>query len=515
MPLFTRKKIDASIEKHIVTGMICSDEFLREVRGIYKPGLFSIRLSEVIADWCLECYDKTEKAPFKDIEKILLSKSREMNDELADKVSEFLSDLSSKWEQEKSFNHKYLLSEAEKFFRRRSIERLSAEVSGLADEGDLDKAEELIGGFKQVRIKEGSSINPLVDHEAIQQAFDEDEENSLIKFSGRLGELLNEHLIREGFIGIMAPEKRGKTWWLIEFALMALKSRSNVAFFQVGDMGQDEFVTRFASRLSRKPALKKYTGEFYLPCKDCRRNQLDDCSLPERQTNGVSGLSFPHSIVKELETKRLHEIIKDEVGYVPCTACKKDFVSSAWYKKHHVENKIEWREAYRRFQKLSRWTNGRQLKVSTHPNSSLSVSGIETILENWEIYDSFTPDVIIIDYADILASDYKGEFRHQENEKWKALRRLSQSRKSLVITATQTDTDAYKKKSISLDNFSEDKRKYAHVTGMLALNQTPEEKEACMMRLNWILLREGEFGPDKGVAVAQSIRIGQPLLFSI
>ncbi|MBT9138972.1 MAG: hypothetical protein DDT31_01552 [Syntrophomonadaceae bacterium] len=131
------------------------------------------------------------------------------------------------------------------------------------------------------------------------------------------------------------------------------------------------------------------------------------------------------------------------------------------------------------------------------------------------MYDDFAPDVIVIDYADILASDYKGEFRHQENEKWKALRRLSQSRKCLVITATQTDTDAYKKKSITLDNFSEDKRKYAHVTGMLTLNQTPEEKEAGTMRLNWLLLRDGEFGGNNEVTVAQALRIGQPMLFSV
>lgn len=35
------------------------------------------------------------------------------------------------------------------------------------------------------------------------------------------------------------------------------------------------------------------------------------------------------------------------------------------------------------------------------------------------------------------------------------------------------------------------------------------------MRLNWILLREGEFGQEHEVTVTQSIRIGQPFLFSL
>jgi len=513
MALFTRKKIDSTIEKHIVTGMICSIDFLREVRAIYKPGLFSLKLSEIIADWCIEYFVRTEQAPYKDMEKIFLSKSRNLSEDIAEDISDFLSLLSEKWEQEKSFNHKYLLSEAEKFFRKRSLEKISAEILSLADDGQLDKAEELIGKFKQIRVKETSSINPLTDLEAIQSAFSEEEVKSLITFPGTLGELVNPYLIREGFIGIMAPEKRGKTWWLIEMAVRALKGRNNVAFFQLGDMSQNEFIIRLSSRLSRRPALSKYTGEFYIPCLDCRKNQLNECNLPERK--GKCGLSFTEPLQKEMETKRLNEILKEESEYIPCCECEENFERTFWYKKYKVNETVNWRLTHKIFKHLTHWTKGKQIKVSTHSNSSITVSGIETILGNWEIYENFIPDVIIIDYADILASDYKGEFRHQENEKWKALRRLSQDKKCLVITATQTDSEAYKKKRISLDNFSEDKRKYAHVTGMLALNQTDLEKEAGIMRLNWILLREGEFGQEHEVTVTQSIRIGQPFLFSL
>ena len=45
------------------------------------------------------------------------------------------------------------------------------------------------------------------------------------------------------------------------------------------------------------------------------------------------------------------------------------------------------------------------------------------------------PDVIIVDYADILAPEdtRQSEKRHQVDETWKALRRLSQEWHALVI----------------------------------------------------------------------------------
>ena len=111
---------------------------------------------------------------------------------------------------------------------------------------------------------------------------------------------------------------------------------------------------------------------------------------------------------------------------------------------------------------------------------------------------------MIIDYPDILApEDPRQEKRHQINDTWKALRRLSQVLHCCVIAPTQADADAYKGKTQSMSNFSEDKRKMSHVTGMLGLNQTDEEKMAGVMRLNWIVLREAEFVSSQCLYVAQ------------
>lgn len=157
-------------------------------------------------------------------------------------------------------------------------------------------------------------------------------------------------------------------------------------------------------------------------------------------------------------------------------------------------------------------------KLSVHPNSSVSTHDISAILKKWELYEGFIADVVIIDYADILAPEPgTGHFttRDQVNSTWKALRRMSQEKHCLVIAPTQADAASYNQPLLDLKNFSEDKRKLSHVTGMLGLNQIPVEREKGIMRLNWIVLREDSFSVDKCLHVGQCLKLGRPFTCSM
>jgi hypothetical protein len=61
-----------------------------------------------------------------------------------------------------------------------------------------------------------------------------------------------------------------------------------------------------------------------------------------------------------------------------------------------------------------------------------------------------------------------------------------------------------------MGHFSENKAKMAHVTGMIGLNQTPQEKRDGIMRLNWVVLREYEFDTDRCLFVAQCLPLARP-----
>ena len=65
-----------------------------------------------------------------------------------------------------------------------------------------------------------------------------------------------------------------------------------------------------------------------------------------------------------------------------------------------------------------------------------------------------------------------------------------------------------------MENFSEDKRKHAHVTGTVGLNQTKEESKIGIMRLNWIVAREMRFNSHKCCHVAGCLDIANPAIKS-
>jgi hypothetical protein len=116
---------------------------------------------------------------------------------------------------------------------------------------------------------------------------------------------------------------------------------------------------------------------------------------------------------------------------------------------------------------------------------------IRADVKSW-IKRGWTPDVVVIDYADILAMpSHVKDFRQQIDYNWKSMRALSQEFHVLALTATQTKAAGYTAAKLDMSHFSDDKRKVGQVTGMITLNQSDREAENDVMRLGWIALREG------------------------
>jgi hypothetical protein len=128
------------------------------------------------------------------------------------------------------------------------------------------------------------------------------------------------------------------------------------------------------------------------------------------------------------------------------------------------------REAFAKFKACCRGED--QLRLSCHPNGTLSVQDVSSMLNDWSRED-WRPDVVCIDYADILAppAGIKDSLE-QTDMNWKLMRRLAQEHHCLVLTATQANADAYKTdRALRRSNFSGRKTKLAHVGGMLGLNK--------------------------------------------
>lgn len=459
-----KKNNDA--ERRILIAMIVDSIVLGRINAKWQPKSFKSKWANIVAQWCLDYYRRYDKAPMKHVESLFESWSAKSRDETnVNLVSKFLSSLSDEYEDLKTeSNSDYIIDITAHHFNQVNIENLVEKIESDISEGHADKAHDRLVGYHKIEMGVGEGIDVLQNVDVMRKAFDTDRKETLIEFPGDLGKFFKGSLEREGFISFMGKKGIGKSFWLMTMAYEASLQRKKVAMFEVGDMGESQTMRRFMIRASKQP---RYPGVIYYPTKIWYNKRK-------------------HKVEREVEMKEFTK-------------------------------RLSWRRASKACEKVMSKkikSKGTYLKLSCHFNSTLGVDGIESILQDWERCD-WIPDVIVIDYADILKMEYSNmEGRDRINETWKRLRALSQRHHCLLITATQSDAASYDRGTLGMGNFTDDRRKIDSVTGMIGINQTEQEKRRGIMRLNWISLRDDDYHSSKCVHVAGCLSIANPAIRS-
>ena len=459
------KKYNSTEERQILTAMIVDITVLGRIASKYCKKMFKSSYANLIAKWCVSFYHEYEDVPMNHIESLYESWADQTQDKDNIKlVGKFLQGLSEDYEAlAEESNSDYILDIAGNYFNRVKLEKLREYIEGDIDRGKTTEALNRVLSFDQMEMGVGEGINILQDDEAIKEAFAE-KGKSIIKYPGALGKFFEGALLRDSFIAFMGPDKVGKSFWLLDMAFRAMLQRKRVVYFDAGDNSQNQVMRRLMIRTSRRPISRK-TIEYPV----------------DIEKDGKYAVQVEHEDrywTKRLSWRKAKQACKDL-----------------------MRNKIKSKNPY--------------FKLSCHPNSTLSVNMIQETINNWAMSD-WIPDVIVIDYADILLMNTPGlEGRDLIDSTWKQLRALSQKMHCLVVTATQGDAGAYDAKIITKKNFSGDKRKNAHVTGTIGLNQTSDEKDIGVTRLNWVILRDSPFNEKKCVFVAGCLDIANPAIKSI
>lgn len=508
-----RKKVDSGPERQLLIGMVTSEGFLAELEPIFQPDYLQSDYARTVAGWCLDYYSKFRTAPGVHIQDLYESNKRNgLDEDTAELIGRFLSSISEEFERSEKFSVDFMMGEVEKMFKTRAMSMLAEDVQAFLSQGNTQDAELTLSQFVVPERKGGDWVDPFTDEELISKAFQEDGHSVLFKMPGALGELLGP-IERDSLISFMGPEKRGKTWWMIEFAMRALRARCNVAFFEIGDMTKKQMQKRLYSYLCQ--ASPRYAGrEIMKPVLDCRKNQTGSCERPEWLNQSMIVGSYPK------DAKGAYHVgsLEDYPDHVPCSACIRRapdaFQGSYWWQYMTVPDLAEVPTLAKAKEFMSRVGTAR-FRMSCQPSDTVSAEWVEKQTELWFRRDGFIPDLIVVDYADNLAHIMsKKEERHAINQTWQRLRRISQVMNCCVMTATQAGRSAYGKASVKAQDTSEDKRKLAHVNAMIALNQTDEEKAAGIMRLSSILTREDAYDARRNVTVLQCLSIGRPYLAS-
>ena len=262
--------------------------------------------------------------------------------------------------------------------------------------------------------------------------------------------------------------------------------------------------------MAKRSDRDRYCGEIKVPVLDCHWNQDNSCERDQR------ACSF--GVLEGSDNGNSKSNFDDSPDYIPCTYCMRN--SPHRYRGAHwhmiiTTKKLTVDEVHHHAMQFNKRAGRSRLKLITFPAGTTTTRMIKDHLDRWEIEEGFIPDVVIIDYADIMGPENpRLESRHQHNERWQNMRALATERHCAVLTATQADAQSYETRAIGMKHFTEDKRKLSHVTGMWTLNQTAREKEEGIMRVGELVVREDDFDIRKHVSVLQCLKIGRPYLGS-
>lgn len=492
------KEVDTSVENQIVTGMILSSKFLKNVEPIYKPKYFSTPHSRKVASWCYQYLKRYNKAPKLHIQHIFETHRRNgLQEEEAAVISRFLRELSERFTGgEVRVNSMYLLDQAGAYFTERAVSLLKDDLQNCLDTGDMLRAAELIASFSKVEPAADVGEDPFTD-DNIASIFDFSEE-TLFSLPGPLGKMIG-NFEREMLLAIQAAYKKGKTWLLQYIGIQAYLSRLRVAHFSL-EMPAKRQRRRLIHGLVGLP-LK--AGIYKVPIWDCYHHQRGSCKHARKGKIKVT-LS-KHDSFKKHPPK-----------YKPCPATEgcPAFYPASWY----VEKKIgslTFRKAKEKIKAIQQHFGGR-FKLKSWPPYSAGISEIVQCLNIWESNEGFVPDVIVVDYADIMsdAGIPQTEHRHKIDAKWQALKRLAQERHALVVTASQVNKKVMDKKRMKAGDTAEDSRKLGTVEILLGKNQTPFEKRRMIARVAVLAQREGDFDELGECAILEQLQLSQPVVSS-
>jgi replicative DNA helicase len=433
-----REKIDASKERQIILYSIISTKFLSEIRSKARIDLFKSPYAKTVWGWISAYFDEFAEAPNKDIQSIYTAHKIEVQeDEEEEAIATFLQSLSDS--EEEINNIDYAVSQAIEWLNIRAQENLIEALKDAIARKDIESGNEAIAEYASIERHQTKGVSLLTDVQTSLEAF-LDGEDTLFTFPGTIGLTIGEFR-RTDFISFLGYMKRGKTFWLWETAKEAMFASNKVLFLSL-EMPQKQILKRIWRSLSKKPKRTKTVRIPYFV--------EDAISTPEER-----------KYIIEYEEKEME-------GFIP---------DIAWFQ--------NWVKRFKLY------FHGGDLRVVSMPSRSVTVKDIEVYLNNLEYYDKWIPDVVVIDYADLISSKLKGEYRHQLDDIWANLRRLALERNICVVTASQSGRAAAKADSTD-ETIAEDIRKIAHVTKMIAINATNEEKANGIYRIAQLAERDDE-----------------------
>jgi len=348
-------------------------------------------------------------------------------------------------------NADYLISQATTFVRQQRLRGGIMEAAELLQQDRLDDAETVLGLAMHGVLDLFSPGLRLSDPKASLAFLNEDMET----FPTGIPELDRRSLgpCRKELHLFAAAPKRGKSWWLIHLGKMALLHRLKVVHVTL--------------EMSEVTTAQRYMQSLFAVSKRKAR--------------------FQRQVFKHDELGRL-------IGFSPRMISDRPSLEDVDIRKV-LTKKIE-----------KVLTRKPPLIIKQFPTGDLSVKQLEGYLTTLEISLGIVPDLLIVDYADLMTVSLN-DYRHSLGKMYVDLRGLAVKRNMAVATASQMNRAGATSRVSTDQHIAEDYSKAATMDTGISYNQTEAERALGLARL---FVMGGRNDEDRfTILISQNYGIGQ------
>lgn len=450
------ERLSGALQENILTVLCFDVKHASIVRHAVKPQLFESTIFREVAGMAIDYLDQY-KEPIGDhladhLEGILGGDDQRK----AASYRRLLEQLESA---RTTTNGEYVVNQVQKFVRGQNIKSALVDAVAAVDDGRVDDAAlAMQKGLASQELSFSTGLR-LNDPKQALRFMSQD----LAPFQSGI-----EHLDRYGvgparktLMLLLAPLNRGKSWWMMHLGKWALLQRLTVLHITL-EMSEEKCAQRYLQclySLSKEQAAAR-VPRFIMG----RGTEAGRVMSVDFETISRPSLADPNAAA--FLTKK----ITGDLARRP------------------------------------------PLIIKEFPTSQLTFSMLEAYLDSLERFEGVVPDLIILDYADLMALDPKN-LRAELGELIKRLRGVAVSRNIAMLTASQSNREGINAKLIDERNLSEDVSKGFTADTIVTYNQTEAEFAMQLARLYVSKNRDGQ--ARMMALISQAYGIGQFCLDSV
>ena len=444
----TDERLSGALQENILTLLCFDDEHCKLVRAAVSPQLFESSVFREVAGYAIDFIDQFGEA-IKDhlpdhMEGIL-------NGDDQRKAATYKRLLDNLFLARDSINSEYIISQLHKFVRQQKLKDAVIKAVEALEDGNIDQAEvDLQQGLNQQALSFEGGLN-LSSAEDVLSILDEPEEEG---FDLGISTLDQNGIIprRKELCMFMAPRGRGKSWWITHLAKQAMLQRWSVVIITL-EMSEKRYAGRMLQSffsIARRDANVKVT------------RLLQD-------SNG-----------------NLQDLLQEQIERMTM-------------KDPDIRQKLASR-AKREFRRRP------PIRIKQFPTGELTVAGVNAYLDGLERFDKFTPDLICIDYPDLMKVN-PNNLRVDIGNIIVGLRGIGVARNASMCVVTQGNRESESATLVTGNMAAEDISKIATSDVVITYSQTPAEKSLNLARLFVEKARNEE--SKMQVLITQAYAIGQ------